>query len=120
MAQRVYIGQNGGQFRFRASLPGHDALTAADQYLTIKEGMVPLTPKEIITVGVGAGGAATAGLSRSYGGTPLVVLKASDNTLPSADTYYARLSISTGVIKVYNRLGRALTVQCFIFDEVIF
>lgn len=119
MAQRVFIGHNAGQFRFRASLPGFDALTAADQNLTIKEGMAPLTPKEVRTVTVSGGGATSASLSRNYSGTPLVVLKASDNTLPSADTFYARLSISTGVIRVYNRLSRALTVQCFIFDEVI-
>ncbi len=120
MAQRVFIGQSGGQFRFRASRTGYDALTAADQNLTIKEGMTPLTPKEVVTLGVGASSASAAALTRLYASTPLVVLKATDGTLPSADTYYARVSTSTGVITVYNRLGRAVTVQCFIFDEVIF
>lgn len=121
MAQRVFIGRDSsGTFRFRASLPGYDALTAADQHLTIREGMVPLTPKEVVTVGVGAGSDNSGGLARSYSMTPFVVLKAADNTLPGSDTFYARLSISSGTIKVYNRLGRSLTVQCFIFDEVIF
>lgn len=121
MAQRVFIGRDGGgQFRFRASLPGHDALTAADQYLTIREGMAPLTPKEVVTVAVVGGGNVTVGLARSYSMTPFVVLKATDNTLPGSDTFYARLSVSTGQLRVSNRLSRSLTVQCFIFDEVIF
>ncbi|WP_313666324.1 hypothetical protein [Shinella sp.] len=121
MAQRVFIGRDsGGQFRFRASLPGYDALGAADQNLTIREGMAPLTPKQVVTVAVSAGGSATVNLGISYSVSPFMVLKASDNTLPGADTFYARLTTSSGQLTVYNRLGRAVTVQCFIFDEVIF
>ncbi|MDP9590556.1 UNVERIFIED_ORG: hypothetical protein J2W19_003120 [Shinella zoogloeoides] len=121
MAQRVFIGRDsGGQFRFRASRPGYDALGAADQNLTLKEGMIPLTPKQVVTVAVSAGGVAAVSLGQSYSVSPFIVLKAADNTLPGADTFYARLTASSGSLRVYNRLGRSLSVKCFIFDEVIF
>ncbi|WP_180901770.1 hypothetical protein [Martelella soudanensis] len=125
MTRRVFIGNDGGAFRFRVSMPGHDALTAADQNLTIKEGMLPLTPKEMVTATVPARSSGsppstvTVNTAKDYALPPFIVLKASDNTIPGEKTFYARFEPYYDRIKFYNMVGRSLTITAFIFDEVI-
>jgi len=125
MTRRVYIGNDNGAFRFRVSMPGHDALTAADQHLTIKEGMSPLTPKEIVTAWVAArssGGPPSTVMintAKDYALPPFIVLKATDNSIPGEKTFYARFEPYYDRIRLYNMLGRPLTISAFIFDEVI-
>lgn len=125
MTRRVFIGNDGGQFRFRVSMPGHDALTAADQNLTIKEGMTPLTPKEVVTATVPARftgdppATVTLNTARDYVLPPFIILKAADNTIPGENTFYARFEPYYDRIRFYNMVPRPMTISAFIFDEVI-
>lgn len=118
MAERVFIGSDGGRFLIRASKPGHEARSAALPDLNLHEDMEPLVPWEQGVVGVGAGGSAAVQLQRAYALPPFVVIRCSHNYVPSPQSFFARFDANNRVLTVYNRVGHDLTVKYCVFGEV--
>jgi hypothetical protein len=126
MSRRVYIGNNGSGFRFRTSLPGYDAATAADFGLTIWEGMTPMTPKESGAVSLGSGGSpttpvsATIGLSNSWAYPPLLIMKATNGIVPGKRTYFAIFNANANQITFTSRMSPSVIIKWFAYDELNF
>lgn len=124
MSRRIFIGNNGTGFRFRTSLPGYDAASAADFGLTIWEGMTPMTPKESGSLFLGSGTpssptSATIGLSNSWAYPPMLILKATNGIVPGKRTYHAFFKSDTNQIIFMNK-SSAVTIKWFAFDELNF
>jgi hypothetical protein len=115
MTRRVAIGNFSGSFLFRIAKAGLDALTASLEQLVIHEGMSPPTPWESGYVGIGAGGAATVGLSRSYSIPPFVIVRSDTNMVAGARTFYACFIASSNSIKIFNRSSVTMTVRYCVF-----
>jgi hypothetical protein len=124
MTRRVYIGNNGGSFLFRASQPGIDAVTGDITRMATFESAAPMAPKAQGTVsvagwsGTGTKPKVTVGTGVAFSYPPFVLLKATDGTLPGEYSLYALFDANNNQITIYNQCPGAKTVKWFAFAEL--
>lgn len=122
MAERVRVGNSGGQFMLRTSKPGYNASSAPEDGLTFHENMRPLVPVVSGYVSVPAGtsggadtiqnpGTATVNLGMGFVSPPKVILRNNLNRLGTR----AALTLDSGQMTVYNYYHVAMTVRYLVF-----
>ena len=127
MARRVAIGNFGGNFLFRVSKAGIDAVSGALGNMILHEGMQPIVPLEQGTVTVPPNSDQYSFVQRTLTGAytyrPTVILRSANNWTPSALTYMARIHGDSGAsfkyLRIYNFTPSTLTIQYKVFREVI-
>lgn len=117
MAERVFIGNDNGAFKFRVSKAGQNARSAAVEDLILYEGMQCFSAYEEGTHVVGAGGNLDVGLTRFYASPPFLILRCAENYLPGPRTFFASMRISSQAIRLSNRMWLPLTIKYCIFAE---
>ncbi|QWY83579.1 hypothetical protein [Rhizobium phage RHph_X2_26] len=118
MVERLFIGNDAGSFKFRVSLPGNAARTAALDKLVIHEGMTALTPYESGTATVAAGASTSVTLSKSYPTPPFVIIRCSANLLPGPRSFFARMEAGGSKITLFNKYSASLTIKFCIFEQM--
>jgi hypothetical protein len=98
MTERVFIGNDGGQFKMRISKPGITARNATIDQCTIHEAQVrPLVYLQQGYVNVSPGSSVTVSLGRTFTVPPVVILKHESHQILAAT---ARLTLGTGALQI--------------------
>ncbi len=127
MTRRLFIGPSGGQFLFRASQPGVDAVTGDLTRMATFEAMLPVVPKAQGIVDVpalvasGGGhfpGSVTVSTGVAFAYPPFVLLKCTDGSLPGESSVWAIFDASTNQLTLKNRYSVVKTVKWFAFAEL--
>lgn len=122
MGRRIFFGRDAGTIKLRISgLSSIDAKTESDlTKLTFHELMTPMVPKEKGTVAFGGNGDITITLGKSYSDVPFMLMRISDNTLPSFGSVYMRFRKNSQTLTITNSTGRAFNVNWYMYDEFAF
>lgn len=101
MSERIFIGNDSGQFKMRISKPGVEARSATIDQCTIHESQVrPIVYVQQGYVNVAPGGTETISLGRSFTTPPVVILKHESHQIMATS---ARLTLGTGVLRIIAR-----------------
>ncbi|UFS82031.1 hypothetical protein LPB79_27740 [Rhizobium sp. T136] len=91
MGRRVFIGNDAGVMKFRATnMSTIDSRYADISQLTIHEQMAPMVPKDSGQITFGGAGSANVGLTKSYSYPPFILLKSSIGVVPVTRIYGPR------------------------------
>lgn len=101
MTERVFIGNDSGNFKLRISSPGFSARTATiDQCIIHEQQQKPLVYVQQGYANVTAGGSVTISLGRSFEFPPVIILKHESNRIRAIT---ARLTLGTGALQLIAR-----------------
>lgn len=111
MVRRIIMGDDGGTFKFRASLAGVNAATAPfGDGFQVHEEMTPMAATETGSVAIGANSNVMVNLAQSYDEPPLVLLNDGNGRI-MGDYYSARYHIGTNQLQIFNTWDTATTIK---------
>lgn len=112
MTERVFIGNDSGQFKMRISKPGIAARNATIDQCTIHEAQQrPIVYIQQGYVNVAPGGSVTISLGRSFTVPPVVILKHESHQILAAS---ARLTLGTGALQILAQPGSVGTLVKYV------
>ncbi|EPE99543.1 hypothetical protein [Rhizobium grahamii] len=118
MGRRVFIGNDAGVMKFRATnLTTIDSRYADISQLTIHEQMAPMVPKDSGVAVFNVTGSINVGLTKSYSYPPFILLKSNIGVVPGYPNLWATINPNSLVVTISTRFVH--TVTWYAFDELV-